>query len=292
LSPVSALNRGFAGALLAGVVVAAPAFAAVTPNITIGNAVFTGRNEDVPDREKTHQEIFNLLYGGGFQPVGLDYSNGQYYMQRIPDDLLPGQPQTAIGLAAPSLYDYTDQVWSDQFGHVEAHYRFANYSPSFGYAPLDRNGPALASTTPPYDDLIDITWQHWGPNYQPIGMTAQMPDLNGAEFVWARGKENGLFYSDPSLNRDGKDHLITYKVIPIEQGTERLAVNGNFTRSFLLFWEDQIEGQNAYNWGTTDYDFNDLVVEVEATYTHVPEPSALALAGIAATALLRRRRIA
>ncbi len=303
MASIMSINSGLLGtlAVTAAAVGTAQAAPDVPDPIYIGNAVFTGRNfvDTARPGEKTHKEIFDLLYGGDFQAVGLDYTNGEYYMQRIPDDLLIGD-QVSIGLAATSLFEYTDQTWFDNFSSVEAHYRFAGYQQSFGYtlATQDNgNGPqllpAVAGDIPAedYEKLFDVTWQSYGDNYEPIGVHASMPDLGGAAFHWARGRDNGIFTSNPSLNRDGMDHVITYKVIPLTQGPELMGVAEEQVRSFLLFWEDQTVDDNVHWYDKGDWDYNDLVVEVRAQYNNgVPEPSALALAGIGAVGLLRRRR--
>ncbi len=287
------------GAILLGgsAAFAAPVAPGTQPDAsTYGNAVFTGRNfvDTARTGEKTHGEILNLLYGGNFVhtgPTGLDYTNGDFYIQRIPDRLTVGQ-QVEIGQAASSLYEYTDQVWSDRFERIEAHYRFAGYEQDFGY--ITENQPAIASisSSADYHKLLEVTWQHYGPNYEPIGITATMPDLEGADFYWGRNRINGLFSSKEDQNRDGLDHLLTYKVIPLTETFFDEGEEGpiDLTRNFLLFWEDQTQNDNVHSYDIGDWDYNDLVVEVQAQYNTVPEPAALSLIGLGGLALLRRRR--
>lgn len=320
-------HRGLSLMALAGAAVSVAAQAALaspTPiptDTVIGDAIFTGRNfVDTPrDGEKTHKQILDLLYGGDFTPVGLDFTNGTYYIQRIPDALAPsaGVSAARIGEASisstPSIYDYADQEWYGNFSNVTARYRFADYEQSFGYS---LTGSGLIDD-PDYNKLLDITWQNYGPGYSPLNEVAVMPNLDGEVFNWVRGRDNGLFSSDPSRNRDGLDHLITYKVILLDQGPKKVAFSmassitdgeggGNAKevpisevppptgeeKTFLLFWEDQMEDGNVHWYDDGDWDYNDLVVEIRGIYNshEVPEPSSLALAGLGGLALLRRRR--
>lgn len=65
-------------------------------------------------------------------------------------------------------------------------------------------------------------------------------------------------FSDDSLNSDGLDHLLVFQ-----------RLNGD--SKYLLFWDDQLNGG--------DGDYNDFVAR--ANYIEVPEPSAIALFGLA-----------
>lgn len=240
--------------------------------------------------EPTHQQILEHLYGGTFESAGghgLDFTNGVIYVKRIADDR-DSVIQTAIGQTNGDLQQYTDRVWQDQFSTVHARARFASYGQAFGYVPYT-NGLG-------YNELFSAFYNH---EYD-MTQSANMPDLEGASFLWARSGENGVWTSDPEQNRDGQDHLITYKVIPVQQprAVSLSTENSDLLRdldefkTFLLFWEDQTyQGGNLHDYDVGDWDFNDLVVEVRAQYNEIPEPgTALASVGLLAMLGMRRRR--
>lgn len=254
--------------------------------IVDGDAIYTEHRERVS--EPTHGEILEHLYGGTFVATGghgLDFTNGVIYVQRIADDRATPD-QTAIGQTNGDLFQYTDRVWQDQFSTVQARARFANYGQAFGYVPFN-NGLGYEELFSAYHD-----------SEYDMPQSAAVPDLEGATFLWARNGDNGVWTSHPDQNRDGLDHLITYKVIPADpvrtDSTDDQALIQDLLewKTFLLFWEDQtFKGDNVHDYDSGDWDYNDLVVEVRAQYNEIPEPgTALAGAGLLAMLGLRRRR--
>ncbi len=261
----------------------------IPADIIVGNATYTGRDFIDTSRvgELTHKQILDMLLGGNFQSAGahdLDFSNGGTYVRRIADDM---NPVTQNKIAQVSFFgDETDQTWSGDFSGIEARYRFATYEQSFGYSPSD---------TTNYTKLLDVTYQHYGSNYTPINVPGGSVDTGEGSIHWVRGRDNGLFSSNPTLNRDDRDHMITYEVF--SQVSERQLISEDqpqylIEHTYLLFWEDQTETANVHWYDVGDWDYNDLVVELRTQLTPVPEPTSLAMMGIGSLALLRRRRVA
>lgn len=259
---------------LVSVATAAPA------PIIFGDAIYTDRSTETRTGEKSHAEILEHIYGGTFVGTGvhgLDFTNGEVYIQRIADDRIDTPQPTAIG-ETNGIGLYSDQFWEDQFSTVEAHGRFGEYWQYFGLFPQAQGGE--------YHELFQLV--PWDYGFDVHG-EATVPDLQGSTFRWARGGQNGLWNSDPAQNRDGLDHLITYKVISL-QDQPRVMAEEEF-KTFLLFWEDQSDTDNMRWYDVGDWDYNDLVVEVRAQYNVIPEPTSLAgvVGGLALLGWRRRR---
>jgi len=96
-----------------------------------------------------------------------------------------------------------------------------------------------------------------------------------------------VYTSIKDQNADGLDHMVTYKVMEDDGNGGQV-----WTGAYVIAFEDRF-GSKFDNTGFSDRDFNDAVFEIRG-FSATPEPSTLALGGLAAVigagVTLRRRR--
>ena len=226
-----------------------------------------------PSGEKSVREILSHVYGGSFAPSGsVNFNNGSLTATRIHDIPDPGNRDRTQPLNL--IYDpnqlqagtfQTDQVWQADSVNATAEARFAVFTQEFGFA----DGVTVVN----YQHLLFVNGSGFDQND-----TTSISNLSGHTWRWARSGENGTFTSQNNDNPDGVDHMITYR---IDQTPSLNA--GAIVTTYLLFFEDLRPNQNP------DMDFNDMVVEIRATTTPVPEPTSLGLIALSGL-LLRRKR--
>lgn len=212
-----------------------------------------------PSPSGAPEQILETVYGGDFQPSGLDFVDGVNGLSatRFDDSLNPGG---MLSLLTAEKGDASDQVWNDADISARAIWRSAAFSQQFGF---DRgNG---------FEFLFNVD----GSNENVTGSASV--DLTGETWRWVRRNEGGAnsWSSDPALNPDFLDHMVTYKLT----GLNRAGV------TYLLFFED-LYGPHVSEGGFSDRDFNDVVIEIYAT----PEPASALLLAVGAVTVLRRRR--
>ncbi len=174
-----------------------------------------------------------------------------------------GNDLTNGSITATRLDDSTDQTFGFSITSSKALASFAAYNQGFGYG--SRTSPTV---------LFNVG----GDNYTVTGSTGAVSLPSSYAFV--RTGKGFNQSSNNSENLDGVDHMVTYLLTgsSIKQPT------------YVLFFEDKTVGQHS------DFDFNDLAVEVKTGGTAVvPLPAAawsglLTLAGGAVVAGYRKSR--
>ena len=237
-------------------------------------AGFTPLGQPTEPGEKNHEQIFEGVYGGNFFPVGLDFTNGDIYARRIMDFI---DPSSGEGDLVPLKIifdpnqegdvDVTDQIWEADAIDGRASAKFATYHQEFGF--FD------GTTGTNYTKLFST----FGSGFSVTGSTA-LVNMSGRVWRWVRDGPGGMWSSKQDDNANDLDHMLTYRI-------ERITPTGGGQleiTKYLLFFEDS--GIITEH----DNDFNDLVVEINAHRTIIPEPAGLGLLGLIAAAGLRRRR--
>jgi hypothetical protein len=196
------------------------------------------------------------------------YTNGPITATRVDDYLGPNAVRVGPNPGGPGApcnvvtsvpgMPVTDQVWDDGTSQVMAVARWAANFQDFGYLTVVPPGVPTR--------LFTVV----GPSgINPL--TAPLPPVpwnsTGKTWYWLRDVFNaagGAPHSSlEAANLDGCDHMLTYQVTGLPW-----VLNPNET-VWLLWFED-------LNLGASDWDYQDLVVEVRA----VPAPAAVLLGGI------------
>jgi hypothetical protein len=168
--------------------------------------------------EATQEQILEHTYGGDFVANGTNFSNGSVTATRLDDD--------------------NDAVWAKtDISSARTVAAFAKRKQSFGYFGGSSGGE--------FQKLFDVSGTT---GFDVSGSAAGLGSVLDGSIRFGRGEKlTKAFSSLSSENRDGRDHMITYKVSGLEGQNEPV---------YLMFWEDK--------WGKrSDFDFNDLVVEAK-----------------------------
>jgi len=283
LSFSSSRRRSARGACQSSKFVAAIAALSVVGcfGIASARAGYTTVNPPPPG-EKSTNEILDHIYGGTFLQAGVDYTNGVVVAHRIfdtaaaagrgtrPFNLLEDGDQSTAPLNTTGT-DPTDQLWTADSVSCTAAARYALYNQNFGFFDGTSGGN--------YSPLFNLG----GTGFNVSG-SASIGNLGGHIWRWSRNGDNATLTSKNADNAAGIDHMVTYQINFISN-TGGSAPGSADVKTYLLFWEDKLPNDNP------DYDYNDLVVEIRAQSTSIPEPaSALGAASLALLAGLRRRR--
>jgi hypothetical protein len=139
-----------------------------------------------------------------------------------------------------------DQCWAGELLSARALARFGGFEQTLGLFGGSAGGAC--------EDLFTIS----GTGFNVGGAIGGL-DVSGDAFRFARGGGGELFSSLDSENTAGHDHLVTYRLAG-PAGEDR----------YVLFFEDASAVQDS------DWDFNDMVVEITGASPHaIPLPPAV-----------------
>lgn len=200
-------------------------------------------------------------------PGGSERSHAEIFGDLYGGSFTPSGDDFSNGLMTLiRIGDDQDETYNFSFGFdASAQAVYAGFDQHFGYT-TDAGG---------YVELFSVAGTQGTVSAQATGI-----NIDG-DFQFVRTGPRGVTASTQSGdNVDGIDHVVTYLVENPQAGT----LPGQApAQQYLLFFDDG--GGNP-----SDHDFNDLVVLVTAQTATVPEPGSMALLGIGACLLIRRRR--
>jgi len=218
------------------------------------------------------EALLDGIYGGDFSGSGGDIDAHITYTgsgdsagitaTRIQDFLDRDGTPDPINLLTGTATD-VDQFWTDGIANATARAVYAGYTQQFGYR---QNG---GDYTKWFDVTSTSTFDFL--NVQSPGSHTFSPT-----WEWARWGNNPdePWFSGP--NTDGLDHMITYLIT---------GAYGAETTTWLLFFSDLYDPTGDY-----EPDFNDLVVEIQATVIPAPGAVLLGSVGIVVVGWLKRRK--
>ncbi len=172
------------------------------------------------------------------------------------------------------INDDNDQVWNLHILSTKTLATFASLKQGLGIT----DGKS-------FEQLFNVS----GKGFAATGGTGEVDTPKSYEFV-RNGGSSTAFSSKDADNNDGKDHMVTYLLVNNDIRPASKVQGGEHELTFVTFWEDLSKAKHS------DFDFNDLAVEIKASCpVVVPLPAAawsglMTLAGGAVAAGYRKAR--
>jgi len=195
-----------------------------------------------------------------------------------------------------------DYVWQELNGHIAIIGMTAGYSNTLGVYTGLASGDSKTQLIGPYSNKFEFLGDGTEIDPYPAALTTLGA---GTEFGWyLYANQETYYYSDPDLNSDNLDHMMTFGLSGLVGKTvytytdsdndgvldedEKGSVTAyTFSNPYLIAWEDLALESGAL--GDEDYDDMMYVVDYVAP---VPEPTTLLLigTGLVVLAVIGRRR--
>ncbi len=199
--------------------------------------------------------ILHIVVGNAFAVLIESAPSGEKDLQNIINNI---GASSILDVNSAQILDPNDSQWSTNSTTSTMIIEFAGYAPqnTFGIYEWgnsnNRQQIFSGSDTQGSTETVSISWDSFG--------------------FYLINKPGQIFYSDTSLNSDGKDHMVAFQ----GNDSDMVTLPGSglelWTSSqFILGWEDLLGGG--------DMDFNDMVLMVDLQAAPVPEPATMLLLG-------------
>ncbi|HEY1628397.1 MAG TPA: PEP-CTERM sorting domain-containing protein [Tepidisphaeraceae bacterium] len=228
-----------------------------------------------PSPEANQGQIISNAFGGTFVASGMNYTNNSSGITatRVEDTFnASATPNPTAPLSLTGDVGNDDQVWLANYQSASAKAIFAAFNQQFGY--FLGSSPATSPDSDTYHNLFNDTGSGFG-----VTGSASLTSLSGQTLRWARAGTNRIVSSLNTDNADDMDHMVTYRI-------DGLSDESTGVDTWLVFFED------VFSFEGSDFDYNDLVVEIKATPipSNTPEPTAAGLLLVGGMMALAKRR--
>ena len=221
--------------------------------------------------EANHAQILAQIYGGSFSASGVDFNgsgaSAGITAVRVHDFDSGGGHTAMLNMSSPNLGSANDQIWRDGLANADVEVKYAGDNHQMGW---------YDNTTATHNNLFGTNPNLPGDEVNGVSFSTSFEWTLSTDFGnnISSDETNGSpgFADNAANGGTGDDMMVTYQITGL----------GNAFPTWLVFWEDRLSGQL-----NDDFDFNDLVVEIQLV--PLPAPAALAGLGLVGGVIGRRR---